>query len=89
MTHQIITVIIPPEMSDYDDCYTEVTEYVAACTGFNCIPGGDLHSCDRISCDAYFEDDKGNIWHGQLDDLPYPDGSQKYIVGLEKKTGGQ
>lgn len=84
MIHQKITVIIPPEMSDYDDSYTEVTEYVAACTGFNCICDELLQVSDRISCESYFKDDKGNIWHGQLDDLPYPDGSQKYIVGLEK-----
>jgi hypothetical protein len=89
MTYRSITVIIPPEMSDYDDSYSEVTDYVAACTGFNCKPDDDLHSCDRISCDAYFEDDKGNIWHGQLNDLPYPDGSQKYTVDLEKKAEQQ
>jgi len=75
-------------MSDYDDSYTEVTEYVAACTGFACMRK-DLYGNDRISCESYFEDAKGNLWHGQLDDLPYPDGSQKYIVYLENKTGEQ
>ena len=86
MTHKSITVIIPPEMSDHDDSYTEVTEYVAACTGFDCIPD-ELHSLDRISCDAYFADNKGNTWHGQLDKLPFPDGSQKYIVHIVKIAG--
>ena len=88
MTHQSITVIIPPEMSDYDDSYVQVTEYVAACTRFGCLRNDIAQSCDRISCESYFMDDKGNIWHGQLDDLPYPDGSQKYIVCLERKTEG-
>jgi len=85
MEHQSITVIIPPEMSDYDDSFTEVTEYVAACTRLIC-KRDDLHSGERVSCESYFEDDRGNLWHGQLDDLPYPDGSQKYIVYLEKKA---
>lgn len=84
MAYQIVTVIIPPEMSDHDDSYTEITEYVAACTRFSCVPG-DPHSIDRISCEAFFEDDKGNIWHGQLDNPPYPDGSQKYVVRMARK----
>ena len=86
MTRQSIMVVIPPGMSDYDECYGEVVEYVGACAGFDCIrdnPDGE----DSVSCDAYFRDDKGNIWHGQLCNPPYPDGSQKYIVGLEKKAG--
>jgi hypothetical protein len=87
MIYRSITVTIPPEMSDYEDNYIEVTEYVAACTGFGCIRDETLHGGDRISCESYFEDNKGNLWHGQLDDLPYPDGSQKYIVDLEKKAG--
>jgi len=88
MKYKSITVIIPPEMSDYDDSYTEITEYVAACTSFKFIDD-HLHNNDRVSCDAYFEDDKGNIWHGRLGELPYPDGSQKYIVDFEKKAGEQ
>jgi len=86
MRRQSIMVVIPPGMSDDDGGYGEVVEYVAACAGFDCIrdnPDGE----DSVSCDAYFRDDKGNIWHGQLCNPPYPDGSQKYIVGLEKKAG--
>lgn len=88
MAHKRITIVIPPEMSDYDDSYTEITEYVAACTRFKFIDD-DPRSGDRISCETYFEDDKGNIWHGQLDDMPYPDGSQKYMINLEKKVEEQ
>lgn len=88
MKYKSITVIIPPEMSDNDNSYTEITEYVAACTSFMFIDD-NLHNDDRISCDAYFEDNKGNIWHGHLGELPYPDGSQKYIVAFEKKAGEQ
>jgi len=88
MAHKRITIVIPPEMSDYDDSYTEITEYVVACTRFKFIDD-DLRSGDRISCETYFEDDKGNIWHGQLDDMPYPDGSQKYMINLEKKVEEQ
>lgn len=86
MMYRSIMVVIPPGMSDDDGCYGEVVEYVAACAGFDCIresPDGE----DSVSCDAYFRDDKGNIWHGQLHNPPYPDGSQKYIVDLEKKAG--
>lgn len=85
MTNQSITVIIPPEMPDHDNSYAEITEYVAACTRFSIR--GDLHSVDKISCVAYFEDDKGNIWRGQLGNPPFPDGSQKYIVHIEKTAG--
>jgi hypothetical protein len=84
MIYRSITVIIPPEMSDCDECYKEVTEYVAACTGFGRIQG-DADDEDSLSCEAYFVDDKGNIWRGQLSDLPFPDGSQKYTIDLEKK----
>ena len=84
MKNQSITVTIPPEMSDSDECYSEVTGYVAACTGFDLMPD-ELDDVDGISCDAYFEDDKGNIWHGQLHSPPYPDGSRKYVIALEKK----
>lgn len=86
MTHQGITVIIPPEIQDYDECYSEVVEYVAACTGLNWIRD-DLHAEDSISCDAYFEDIKGNKWHGQLCYPPLPDGSQKYIVHRGNEAG--
>lgn len=82
MTYRSITVIIPPEMSD-DDCYREVVEYVAACAGLNCIHD-DPNGGDSVSCDAHFEDDKGNLWHGQLCYPSFPDGSQKYIVDLER-----
>lgn len=88
MTNLSITVIIPPEMSDSDEYYSEVTGYVAACTGFECLPD-DLSDGNSISCNAYFEDDKGNIWHGQLRSPPYPDRSQKYVIDLEKKAGKQ
>lgn len=88
MKNKSITVIIPPEMSDCDECYGEVVGYVAACTGFDCMRD-DSSDVDSISCDAYFEDDKGNIWHGQLCSPPYPDRSQRYVIDLEKKAGMQ
>ncbi len=68
-------VVIPPQMSDRDECYKEVMEYVAACIGFDCIR------------EDYFRDDKGNIWRGRLCYPPYPDGSQKYIVDIESEAG--
>jgi len=86
MTCQNIMVVIPPGMSDYDGCYGEVVEYVAACAGFECIRGNPDDE-DGVSCDSYFRDDKGNIWHGRLCDPPYPDGSQKYMVDLERESG--
>ncbi len=85
MKHQSIMVVIPPEMADHDECYTEVVEYVAACTGFNCIRG-DQHCGDSVLCDTYFRDNKGNTWRGRLCEPPYPDGSRKYIVDLEKES---
>lgn len=88
MKNQSITVIIPPEMSDRDECYSEVVGYVAACTGFDCMHD-DLDDGDIISCDAYFEDGKGNIWHGRLCSPPYPDGSQRYVIDLQRKMGEQ
>jgi len=84
MAYKRITVVIPPEMSDCDDSYTEIIEYVAACTRFKNIHD-DLDSVDMVACNAVFEDNSGNIWHGHLADLPYPDGSQKYMIDLEKK----
>ena len=87
MAHRSIMVVIPPEMSDSDECYVEVIGYVAACTGFGCIHN-DQGDGDDISCDAYFKDDKGNVWHGQLREPPYPDGSRKYIVDLAEEAGG-
>jgi hypothetical protein len=80
-----ITVIIPPEMSDSDECYRDVVEYVAACTGLGCSRN-DLCSEDGVSCDAYFEDGKGSLWHGQLSYPPLPDGSQRYIVVFDKEV---
>lgn len=89
MTSQSIMVVIPPEMSDCDECYSEVVEYVAACTGFNCMDYDDQQERDSVSCSAFFEDDKGNVWYGQLHSPPYPDGSRKYIIDRERKPGRQ
>lgn len=88
MTKQNIMVVIPPEMSDRDECYSEVVEYVAACTGFSCMPD-DPQERDSVSCGAFFEDNEGNIWYGQLHSTPYPDGSRKYTIDREKKPGRQ
>lgn len=88
MTSQNIMVVIPPEMLDCDERYNEIVEYAAACTGFSCMRD-DLHGRDSMLCSAFFEDDGGNIWHGQLHNPPYPDGSQKYVINLEKKAGEQ
>lgn len=88
MTYRSIMVIIPPEMSDDDDCYGEVVEYVAACTGLNCMRD-DLKVGDSVSCDAFFEDDNGNIWHGRLCYPSFPDGSQKYVIDLETRSPEQ
>lgn len=87
MTSQNIMVVIPPEMSDHDERYSEIVEYAAACTGFSCVRDDLLYGRDSMLCSAYFEDDRGNIWRGQLHNPPYPDGSQKYVINLEKKAG--
>ena len=83
--YRSIMVVIPPEMADCDERCTEIIEYVAACVGFDHMHN-DLQQANSVSCEAHFQDDKGNIWHGQLYDPPFPDGSQKYMVDIEKKA---
>ncbi len=88
MTRRSMMVVIPPEMSEDDECYRTVVEYVAACTGLGCA-GDDPLTGDGITCEACFLDKEGSLWRGRLGAMPFPDGSQKYVVNLEKKAGDE
>jgi hypothetical protein len=71
---------IPSRITDSDEWYDDLCEYVAKNTGWT--HRDDLYDGDGAYGDAYFEDEDGDIWHGVLDGA-----SGDYILEMQEKEG--